>query len=60
MVMSNAPARVSGRGQVTLSRAGEFLRQRISQHGNLVADADASEAATQRALCCFAGRHEPA
>lgn len=54
------PAKSSGRGRSTLSCDHEFLRQRISQHGNLVADADAPKAAPQRELCRFAGRHQPA
>src|SRR6266581_5783427 len=53
-------ARVSGRGRANVARVDKFLRQRISQHGNLVPDADAPKAAAQREPCRFAGSHDPA
>jgi hypothetical protein len=55
------PGRVkSGRGRATPSRLGKFLRERISEHGDLVSDADAAETAPHGELCRLAVRDEPA
>src|SRR5450755_410159 len=58
--VAHFPVVYSGRGRVTRSRIGKFLRERISQHGNLVPDADAAEAPAQRKQCRSAAGHKPA
>src|SRR5204862_6666022 len=56
IVMSLIAAESSNR--VRLACTGKFLRQRISQHGDLVPDTDASKAAADGEPRRFAARHE--